>query len=246
MRQFENVPRRVAPMAASESHQASIVCHGAGNPDKTKAEHWAAAINRKLSASVVSLIEAGAALKSAKSMLKHGEWQRMFAEKLVRIHLREAQRLMEIAGNAVLAKANNCSHLPTSVQALSALAKTDPVALQNAILAARVHPAMTIREAQGFQVENPTPGMVPKRVAVGQFDAKRSLRHCQRILRVELDKCPDEFRQTLINGIRELILRMEDGIRDSIPLRFSGDQPSKSLRPIRQRPQPRPVTTHDS
>ena len=167
------------------------------------AEHWAQIINGTLRRSATELIEAGKQLIAAKQALPHGEWQKMFDQRIIGLNLREAQRLMEVAGHPVFAKANNCSFLPPSAQALSALAKVDPATLEKALESGEITSQTTIAEAKQFQQANPAPGAAtPKRTrAPKNFDIGNSARRSVKFLADEISRCPTADKATLLGEL---------------------------------------------
>ena len=111
---------------------------------------WADKINQRLSEGLEALIEAGSDLNKAKTELGHGGFGAMFKLGLVKIDQRTAERLMRVAGNKALSNSTNWSILPRSIQSLDKLAALDAPAIEQAIKAGEITPAMTIADAGDF------------------------------------------------------------------------------------------------
>jgi hypothetical protein len=114
------------------------------------AEEWATCINASCRRSVEALIQAGLELLSAKQDLDHGDWLRLFDLRLVDIHQREAERLMQVARHKVLANPTKWSNLPASLQALCALSRVEPRVLDVALISGEISPSTTIKKAKEF------------------------------------------------------------------------------------------------
>jgi len=184
----------------------------------TTAEHWAARINTHLLRSASSLIDAGHELNAAKARLEHGEWQKLVETGLLYLHLREAQRLMKIAEHPVLSKTNNCSLLPASPQALCALAKADPAALQTALDAQQITPRTTIKEANSFRSLHPASGPVPQTTpAANDFDMNRSVKRCSDVLWAEFKKWPEDRRDFLLDQLQVVVQGMANANSGTTP-----------------------------
>jgi len=110
--------------------------------DVSNAEKWAAQICNKLSKSVDSIVEVGRALVSAKKELAHGEWQRLFDERMVPFSQSAAERLMKIATHPLLSQSAHASILPPSWYTLYELTKLPQTELARAIDEGRVTPDM--------------------------------------------------------------------------------------------------------
>jgi len=120
-------------------------------------EEWADRINSHLRKSVEELIAAGMDLKAAKAELgRRREWIKLFERGLVKIHLREAERLMQVIDNEAIANPTNWSNLPQSLQALCALSPVKPAILAEAITAGVINPRTTIKQAREFRSQHDT------------------------------------------------------------------------------------------
>jgi len=182
------------------------------NPDAQKAEHWAGLINERLQRSVAQLVEAGRVLLAAKKQLLHGEWQGMFRDGLVHMHIREAERLMDIARNPAFSNANSYSFLPPSIQALSALGKADPKALELGIARKEITPCTTVKEAKAFHSAYPASPIPTKEARAEVFDMDRSLKRIDAVLWTQLDKCPNCNLADFVHEIRVILERMEEAV----------------------------------
>lgn len=110
--------------------------------DAGGAEKWAAQICSKLSKSVEAILEIGRVLINAKKQLAHGEWQRLFDERMVPFSQSAAERLMKIAVHPLLSNATHASILPPSWYTLYELTKLPEAQLAQAIDEGRVTPDM--------------------------------------------------------------------------------------------------------
>lgn len=63
----------------------------------------------------------------------------------VGINDRMAQQMMSVSGNAAIAKASNCSDMPTAMRALYELSRLDPATIEQGIERGDIHPGMTSR-----------------------------------------------------------------------------------------------------
>jgi hypothetical protein len=162
----------------------------------------------------------------------HGEWQKLVESGILHIHLREAQRLMKIVEHPVLSKANNCSLLPASPQALCVLANTDPAALQTALDAQQITPRTTIKEAHWFRSLHPASGPAPQTTpAAHDFDMNRSLKRCSDVLWAEVDKWPDDHCDFLLDQLQAVLGNMEKAILETRPIT---NDPTKDAPPVHQ------------
>jgi hypothetical protein len=183
--------------------------------DKTKAEHWARLLNQSLRRSVEALFEAGMHLIAAKVALKHGEWLKLFEQKLIPVDERGAQRLMQMARSSVLSKPANWSLLPPSPQALCALSQADSDAVEHALTKGQINPLTTIADAKSFLHEHPAPGAKTRRAGRPKdFDPDRSLTRCQDVLWSELHKCPGVHVEVFIDGLEDILKQMKEAAHD--------------------------------
>jgi hypothetical protein len=198
------------PIAANQADLSST--------DKSKAGFWAGLINPVLNRSAELLIEAGKLLIAAKKALPPGEWERMFELKVVHLHLREAQRLMQVVRNPVLSETNNCSFLPASPQALSALSQADPQALKQALKSGQITPFMTIAEAKTFLRKHPTTGKKTQRSGHPTgFDLNRTAAQCNDFLWDKYHKCPKPERDYLCDLLQDIVDEMKRKDDDEKP-----------------------------
>jgi len=180
-----------------------------------KAEHWARLIRQSLRRSVEALLEAGKHLLAARKDLDRGQWTKLFDQGLIPLNEREAQRLMQVARHPVLSKANSCSLLPPSPQALAALAKSDPEALEQALGSQQISPRTTIIEAISFQRKHPAAGAKKRRAGTQrEYDPDRSLTRCRNVLWSEMEKCPNDALGLLVSGVEDILQQMKEAARD--------------------------------
>ncbi len=107
-----------------------------------RAEQWANRISTELGKTVEAILDVGRLLVQAKADLDHGEWGRMFEERLLPFTQNTAHRLMLIAKHPVL---SNCAHghnLPPSWRTLYDLARIPEPTLKRAITDGLVTPEM--------------------------------------------------------------------------------------------------------
>ena len=119
-----------------------------------RAEHWAEAIASELCKSVAAIVETGRLLQEAKADLSHGEWGRLFDERLVPFEIRTAQRLMAVAKHPVLSNATHVSYLPASWGTLYELSRRDPKVLTGAIHDGVITPEMQREDVKQLRSDN--------------------------------------------------------------------------------------------
>lgn len=119
-----------------------------------RAEQMASEICAQLGKSVEAIIQTGRLLLKAKEILAHGEWCRMFDERLVPFGVRSAQRLMKIASHPQLSNATHVSYLPPSWGTLYELTKADDLRLKNALHDGLITPDMSRKAVQELVVRD--------------------------------------------------------------------------------------------
>jgi hypothetical protein len=122
------------------------------------AEHWAGQICTQLSKSAEAIIATGRLLVRAKADLPHGEWGRMFEEKLIPLSQITAGIFMQIANHRQLSDPVHVQDLPSSWGTLYELTKLPDRALDNAFKEGRITPAMERKEVKALM---PVPAARP-------------------------------------------------------------------------------------
>lgn len=115
-----------------------------------RAEQWADQICTQLGKSVESIIEVGRLLVRAKKNLPHGEWGRMFDEKLVPFGQRTGNYLMAVAEHPLISNSKYISNLPPSWIALYELTKVEPKRLSAAFKDGIISPDMKRRDVKAL------------------------------------------------------------------------------------------------
>jgi hypothetical protein len=125
------------------------------------AKSWATRINKALGASAQATIEAGRELCAAKDALEHGEWGRLFDDKLIPLSQRSANCLMAVARNPVLSNSQRVANLPSSWGTLYELTKLPEPVLEKALSNGTITPE-TQRKAVTALLASPTKRAAPK------------------------------------------------------------------------------------
>jgi hypothetical protein len=120
------------------------------------AAYWAGRINRDLRSVGQGIIKTGQTLLRAKAKLAHGQWGALFANKLIPISERTAQRFMAIASHPILSNPTHVSHLPPTWGTLYELTRVDPETLTFAVEDGRIHPGMERRDVKALLPPKPT------------------------------------------------------------------------------------------
>lgn len=192
------------------------------------AERWAGRITTQLGKSVEAIIEVGRLLVQAKAALDHGEWGRMFADRLVPFNQRSAERLMAIARNKQLSNSTNLSNLPPAVDTLYELSRVEPNQLKAAFKDGKITPAMSRKEVTALLPPAPTPRarkraqpslpdiLVPASEPVEDeddepFDPDRAILHVVHLIRMTLASWPETVSlDTFIRNLRFELSCLED------------------------------------
>lgn len=123
-----------------------------------RAEQWASQICAQLSKSAEAIIATGRLLVKAKADLPHGEWGRMFEEKLIPLSQGTAERFILIANHRLLSNSAHAPNLPSSWMTLYELTKVPDKALDNAFKDGLITPSMERREVKALlPVSRPEP-----------------------------------------------------------------------------------------
>jgi hypothetical protein len=107
-----------------------------------RAEQWADQICTQLGKSVESIIEVGRLLSKAKADLAHGEWGRIFDERLIPVSHRTANFYMVVASHPLVSNSKNFSNLPATVSTLYKLTKLPEPTLKHALADGLITPDM--------------------------------------------------------------------------------------------------------
>lgn len=132
------------------------------------AEQWAERICGQVGKSVESIIECGRLLLKAKDDLAHGEWGRLFNDRLIPFSPNTAQRLMAVASHPQLSNTAHVPHLPPSWGTLYELTKVEPQRLQAAFKDHLITPDMERRDVRALMLT--TSGDMPRHTT--SFDAQ--------------------------------------------------------------------------
>ena len=187
----------------SQDAAAPIVIECA--PEMTP-DAWADHINLLVNSSVSAVIQLGRVLSEAKIKLQHGQWQALFKSGKVQINLRVAQRIMAIAHNQALSKTTNSSCLPASPDVLYTLSRLPSDDVEAHILARRIHPGMTIREAR--QLIKPVTQPEKEKQPAGDFEY-----HVEELINtilLKLNKVPDHLFVDVIAAVIEHLQEVHD------------------------------------
>jgi hypothetical protein len=115
-----------------------------------RAEQWADRIGSQLGKSVEAIIEVGRLLVKAKAELVHGEWERMFTDRLIPFSRSTGNRLMLIAEHPVLSNRAHVHALPPAWGTLYELTKADRTKLKNALKDGVITPDMQRRDVKAL------------------------------------------------------------------------------------------------
>lgn len=179
-------------------------------PPDPEVDKWVALINNSVRNGVVSFINAGIYLNSAKATLGHDRWLRMFESLQIAISERTAQMLMRIASHQALANANHVSDLPPTLTALYALSGASEEIVTGGIKSGDINPEMTASQAKAFvKAQNSSPA--PEKPAIS-FDADARRTRIQKVVQREALKWPDDARTQLA----DLLEQMAKDIRASV------------------------------
>lgn len=168
-----------------------------------QAEEWASRICRQLEKTVESIIEVGRLLTKAKRALPHGEWGRLFTQRLIPFSRVTAFRLMAIAEHPLLSNVTHGQHLPPSWRTLYELTLAEPTSLETALKDGVIHPDMTRRELQKLL----PPGKRRDKPSTigGRTPGDRLYARVARLISDEFDKFSSEDRALFIDLIGQLL-----------------------------------------
>ena len=152
-------------------------------------DYWVTKITEQVGKSAQGLVVLGQLFIDAKHALKHGQWEELFRPDKLRISIRTAQKMMQVAQNAALSKTKNSALLPPSLDALTTLARLDAGVVQTGINDGMIVPDMTIGDVKKFVLDQ-QPAKAEKPFV---YDA--SLRALVKKVNQALDKVPADQRQ---------------------------------------------------
>jgi hypothetical protein len=115
-----------------------------------RAELWADQIRIELGKTVESILETGRLLIKAKADLTHGEWGRMFDERLLPFCQETGRRYMLIARHPVISDSTHVWNLPSSWGTLYELTKIPEQNLKNALADGVITPDMQRSAVRGL------------------------------------------------------------------------------------------------
>lgn len=125
--------------------------------DLNTAEDFAVQVRYCVGSAIEDIIDAGRYLIRAKAVLPHGEFGRMFAEKMVPFSINTAQRLMAIARHPELTNPAHVQHLPAAWGTLYELTKVEPDRLHDALRYGQVRQDMRRQDVKALLPREPTP-----------------------------------------------------------------------------------------
>jgi len=117
---------------------------------KATTAQWADRICVQVGKSVESIIEVGRLLIQAKADLAHGEWGRLFDEKLIPFSQQTANKLMAVASHPQMSNPAHVRNLPPSWGTLYELTKIPEPTLQHALADGRITPDMPRKAVQAL------------------------------------------------------------------------------------------------
>lgn len=165
------------------------------------AEQWAERISTHHQRSVESVIETGRLLMKAKSELQHGEWGRLFDERMLPFDQGTAGRLIAIASHPLLSNSAHAPNLPVSWATLYELTKVPEPTLKGALKDGIITPDMPRKAVKAL--EPPKPRRVESKPVV-TIDIEPAITSWSD------DEEADAVREALIS-VRDLIDRWPDG-----------------------------------
>ncbi len=205
------------PPSASKSklpaEKKSVNRASAGGPERSKLEFWAQKIAQLTGRTVGAFVELGRVLLEAKDAIPHGGWLALFENGLTSLSLREAEKLMKIAGHPVLSNSANWSNLPGAQQALLALSRLSPTDLEIAIEEQKVKPTTTIHQAEEVVAE--VMGTEDRKSVSTEppvFDAAKAVARCLKPINKAIEAAGEKHRDDFLDEMVAAI----DGLRASV------------------------------
>lgn len=181
-----------------------------------EAERWADAICTQLGKTVESIIKVGQLLAKAKAGLPHGEWGRMFNNKLVPFGQRTADRLMVVAQHPTLSNSTHASNLPPSWMTLYELTKVEPKRLKAAFKEGLITPDMPRKAVAALLPPKQNRGPATKKQIDVEWDfdpVTRCFFDIEARMRQTVFELNSEGRKELFELIRQLLISLEEGIQ---------------------------------
>jgi hypothetical protein len=165
-------------------------------------EQWADRICTQLGKSVEAIIDVGRLLIAAKADLPHGEWGRLFDERLVPFSQETARQLMTVASHPLLSNSNHGGNLPPSWRTLYELTRLPEATLQHAIADGLITPDMPRKAVQALlgdgndvQPDVPTLEDVEREEACGRAAELALLRRTLDSPDLTVEECFDVYRR---------------------------------------------------
>lgn len=173
-----------------------------------RAEQWAERICAQREKTVESFMETGRLLAGARKDLPHGEWTRMFRDGLLPFGHRTADRLIAIAGHAILSNETHVSCLPDSWGTLYALTEIPVPVLKNALKDGVITPDMPRKAIKALLPAKRSRHTEPE-PAAESFDAEVAIARVVHVIRGVIADWPngqplDEFISTLEHEVAQL------------------------------------------
>jgi hypothetical protein len=180
------------------------------------AQAWATRINQHAAAAVQEIVATGRDLLSAKAVLPHGEWGRMFRghpdpiAEPIRFSLATAEQFMAIARHPLLTKSEHVQSLPPSWGTLYQLTRVPGPALQKALTDGRIHPEMERQEVAHLRTGASARGgrRPPDRPGVQPWGKPKAPSASFQSLRRTLTECVSDLWDTLTRDDQEQVLAL--------------------------------------
>lgn len=182
-----------------------------------KAEQWAKRIIVQHRETAESMIETGRLLLQAKKELGHGEWGRMFEERLIPFRQRWAEMFMAVASNRLLSNSHDRANLPPALGTLYDLTRADQEKLKNALKDGIITPDMKRSDIKALmpRTKQTAPDTIDVEPITKGIDDKEAtaVRVALQPVRDLVNDWPDE-RSTylfpiLIHEVRQLLKQLE-------------------------------------
>ncbi len=179
---------------------------------ESSAEQWADRIRGELRRTVESIVETGRLLLKTKSDLAHGEWGRMFEERLIPISQDTAGCYMRIAAHPLLSNSDHGRNLPPSWRTLYELTKVPEPTLINAFKDGLITPEMERRHVAALLPPKPAPEPEP-------FHWLNAIGDLKELIEREIADWPEDARVLVPGALRGLAeaLELRNGDSSALP-----------------------------